>query len=80
MLSRNLILCLTVLAIPAATAPECAMAKPNGYPGEHSKFKPNDPAAIARHKAAQDRRQELRKQKREERRRKRLDKRANRSR
>ncbi|NOE16777.1 hypothetical protein GS634_01410 [Ruegeria atlantica] len=56
------------------------MAKPNGYPGEHSKFKPNDPAAIARHKAVQDRRQELRKQKREERRRKRLDKRANRSR
>ncbi|WP_171167658.1 hypothetical protein [Ruegeria sp. HKCCA0370] len=40
------------------------MAKPNGYTGEHSKFKPNDPAAIARQKAAQDRRQELRKQKR----------------
>ncbi|WP_299643873.1 hypothetical protein [uncultured Ruegeria sp.] len=56
------------------------MAKPNSYPGEHSKFKPNDPAAIAQQKAAKDRRQELRKQKREEQRRKRLDKRANRSR
>ncbi|AXT25735.1 hypothetical protein D1823_03500 [Ruegeria sp. AD91A] len=68
------------MAFPAATAPEFAMAIPNSYPGEHSKFKPNDPAAIAQQKAAQDRQQELRKQKREEQRRKRLDKRANRSR
>ncbi|NOC44333.1 MULTISPECIES: hypothetical protein [unclassified Ruegeria] len=80
MLSKNLILSLTVSAFPAAMSPDFALAKPNGYPGEHSKFKPNDPAAIARQKAAQDTRQELRKQKREERRRKRLDKRANRSR
>ncbi|WP_298847625.1 hypothetical protein [uncultured Ruegeria sp.] len=79
MFSKTLIQSLIVLALLAGTAPDATFAKPNSYPGEHSKFKSNDPAVIARQKAEQTQRRELRKQKREERRRKRLEQRTNRS-
>ncbi|WP_171234499.1 hypothetical protein [Ruegeria sp. HKCCA6837] len=78
MTRKNLVQSLIILAFLTGTASDEAIAKPNSYPGEHSKFNSNDPAAIAEQKAEQKRRKELRQQKREERKRKRLEKRTNR--
>ncbi|WP_050602129.1 hypothetical protein [Ruegeria sp. 6PALISEP08] len=76
---KTLIQSLIVLALLTGTTPDAAMAKPNSYPGENSKFKSSDPAVIAQQKAEQGRRRELRKEKKEERRRERLERRSNRS-
>ncbi len=70
---------LLLVALTATTAPAAAIAKPNSYPGENSKFKSTDPAVIAQQKAERERRIELRKQRREERRRERQERRNNRS-
>ncbi|NOD77318.1 hypothetical protein [Ruegeria sp. HKCCD4332] len=78
MVRKNLVKSLVVLVLLAGTTPSEVCAKPNSYPGEHSKFKNNDPEAIAEQKAEQKRRKELRQQRREERKRKRLEKRTNR--
>lgn len=68
-----------VLALLATTAPLAADAKPNGYPGESSTFKPLDPEVAAQKEAEKAKRKALRKQRREERKRKRLEKRKNRA-
>jgi hypothetical protein len=70
---------LLVVAILATNTTTTALAKPNSYPGENSKFKSVDPAAIAQQKVEREKRIELRKQKREERRRERQNRRNNRS-
>lgn len=68
-----------LVALTATALPATAIAKPNSFPGENSRFKSSDPAVIAQQKAERQRRIELRKQKREERRRERLNRRNNRS-
>ncbi len=70
---------LLLVAVTATTLPAAAIAKPNSYPGENSKFNSTDPAVIAQQKAERQRRIELRKQKREERRRERQNRKNNRS-
>ncbi len=67
-----------ILTALALIGPNAALAKPNSYPGENSKFKQNDPAALAKWEAERAKRIELRKQRREERRRKRLNQKSNR--
>lgn len=69
-------LMLVILAATALTV--AATAKPNSYPGENSKFKSNDPAAIAQQKADREKRIEERKKRRQERRLKRLNRKTNR--
>ena len=70
---------LIVLTLLATVSPAAAVAKPNSYPGENSRFQSTDTAVIAQQKAERERRIKLRKQRREERRRERLKKRNNRS-
>ena len=70
---------LLLVALTATVLPATAIAKPNSYPGENSKFKSSDPAVIAQQKAERQRKIELRKQRREDRRRERLNRKNNRS-
>ncbi|WP_170572271.1 hypothetical protein [Ruegeria atlantica] len=70
---------LLVLVLLATALPTESAAKPNGYPGENSKFNSSDPAVVAKQKAEREKRIELRKKRREERRLKRLNKKNNRS-
>ena len=70
---------LLLVALTATALPATAIAKPNSYPGENSKFKSSDPAVIAQQKAERQRKIELRKQRREERRQERLNRKNNRS-
>jgi len=70
---------LMIATVLVSTATGASYAKPNSYPGENSKFKSQDPAAIAQQKAEQQKRIDLRKQKRQQRKRERLEKRNNRS-
>ncbi len=69
---------LLLVALTATALPAAAIAKPNSYPGENSKFKSSDPAVIAQQKAEQKQRFEERKKRREERRFKRLNRKKNR--
>ncbi|NVO55609.1 hypothetical protein HW561_07390 [Rhodobacteraceae bacterium B1Z28] len=70
---------LLLLSLLTVMAPDATLAKPNGYPGENSTFRPLDPAVAAQRKADREKRIELRKKRREERRLKRLNKKNSRS-
>ncbi|WP_037309865.1 hypothetical protein [Ruegeria halocynthiae] len=70
---------LMLLSLLAIAAPTAAVAKPNSYPGENSKFKTTDPVEIAKQKAERAKRIELRKERRKQRRLERLKRKNNRS-
>lgn len=70
---------LMLLSVLAITAPTAAVAKPNSFPGENSKFKTTDPVEIAKQKAERAKRIEQRKERRKQRRLERLNKKNNRS-
>ena len=75
---RNTTKTLLLVVLTATALPVAAIAKPNSYPGENSKFKSNDPAVIAQQTADREKRIEERKKRREERRLKRLNRKNNR--
>ncbi len=70
-----------ILLVLAATAlaADTALAKPNSYPGENSRFKSSDPAVIVQHKAERQKRIDERKERREQRQQERLNRKNNRS-
>ena len=70
---------LLLVAAAAAALPLAAIAKPNSYPGENSRFKSSDPAVIAQQKAEQQQRFEERKKHREQKRIERQNRKKNRS-
>ena len=68
-----------LFVVASATAADKALAKPNSYPGENSRFKSSDPAVIAQQKAERQQRIDERKERREQRRQERLNRKRNRS-
>ncbi len=68
-----------LVVVASSTAADTALAKPNSYPGENSRFKSSDPAVIAQQRAERQQRIDERKERREQRRQERLKRKNNRS-